>query len=149
MNIKDLVHGKDYKWTIHTGSAEVLTFDKLVESIFGISAQFTNGVILTERTVNVDVSEIEVTPPTPVPHIHAKELIAFANGYEIEVYTEYAKWVKIFNPIWHVRNKYRVKTDNTRQIALLEKVVADLNEEIETRQVKKQGWLKRLQELQS
>ena len=146
MKVQDLIPGNEYIWTMYKGNVEVLTFDKLVESIFGV-AQFTNGIILTERIVDVDVSEVQVWPP--VPHVHAKEMIAFAKGHDVEVYAEDdGKWYIVPRPFWNLTDKYRIKKDNSGQIALLEKVVADLNEEIETRQVKKQGWLKCLQELQ-
>lgn len=152
MKIEDLIEGNDYLWATNSGESQVVTFSYSVKDEKGFVGEwpfkFTNGVELSERVVNFAVSEVQVWPP--VPHIHAKEMIAFAKGHEVEVYAEYDdNWHVVHSPFWNLTDKYRVKKDNSGQIALLEKVVADLNKEIETRQFRKQGWLKRLQELQS
>ncbi len=47
----------------------------------------------------------------PVPHIHQKEIIAWANGEEIEVKSMFDKesWFLTENPLWRKRCQYRVK----------------------------------------
>jgi len=149
MNIKDLIAGNEYIWVMNSGESQVVTFSYTREDgMGGYYARFTDGVELSERVVNFAVSEVQAWPP--VPHIHAKEMIAFAKGHEVEFFSScYSKWLIDRQPGWFKTVKYRVKKDNSGKIALLEKAVADLNEEIETRQVRKQGWLKCLQELQS
>ena len=147
MKVEDLIKGKDYEWTVHKGRVQVLTFDKLVDNAFFGVAQFTNGVILTERVVNLEVSRVAWPP---VPHIHAKEMIAFANGYEIECYNDYdSEWCTVTNPIWHVKNKYRVKKDNSAEIAEIKSYVLSLNKQIENLTAMKDKELANLQELQS
>jgi len=149
MKIEDLIEGNDYEWTMNSGESQVVTFVCIATNrMENWYARFTDGVELSERVVNFAVSEVQAWPP--VPHIHAKEMITFAKGHDVEVYAEYDdKWHVVPSPFWNLTDRYRVKKDNSGKIALLEKVVADLNKEIETRQVKKQGWLKCLQELQS
>ena len=41
-------------------------------------------------------------------HIHAKEIIAWANGAEIEIKLECC-WVYIDKPTWELHREYRVK----------------------------------------
>ena len=155
MRIEDLVLDKEYLCDWGDGDTQGLVFKEMnIYEWRKCRAKFTTIDGLTTNFFNDEqvarlITEIKIKV-TPVPHIHAKEMIAFANGYEIECYNDYdSEWCTVTNPIWHVKNKYRVKKDNSGKIALLEKVVAQLNEEIETRQVRKQGWLKCLQELQS
>ena len=42
------------------------------------------------------------------PHKWAKEIIAWANGAEIEIYLD-DEWTSIDTPQWHQDNKYRIK----------------------------------------
>jgi len=61
------------------------------------------------------------------PHVHAKEIHAFADGYEIE-HWRYGKWEVSTTPMWWEEDKYRIKdpyrelkeaaADPTKQIRL-------------------------------
>jgi hypothetical protein len=47
-----------------------------------------------------------------VPHVHQKEIIAWANGEEIELFLSSAsppEWVALPSPEWAMRSSYRVK----------------------------------------
>ena len=43
-----------------------------------------------------------------VPHVHQKEIIAWANGEEIEISVD-AKWLPFSHPTWLAISNYRVK----------------------------------------
>lgn len=43
------------------------------------------------------------------PHIHVKEIHAFAEGDEIEIEDVQSIWVDCPNPTWSVEEKYRIK----------------------------------------
>jgi hypothetical protein len=47
------------------------------------------------------------------PHIHQKEIIAWANGAQIEMQREDGSWVYIYSPAWCAQYKYRI-TPNVR-----------------------------------
>jgi hypothetical protein len=65
------------------------------------------------------------------PHVHAKEIHAFAEGYEIEVEVSENWWQTTDHPQWDVCLKYRIKDpyrelkeaaeDPTKQIRLLDR----------------------------
>ena len=155
MKIEDLVLNKEYLCNWGDGDIQVLvfkemhTYDEQDEAEFAIMGEYNHYIFNNEQVARL-ISEIKVTSPTPVPHIHAKEMIAFANGYEIE-YSSKAldKWFLVTNPSWYETIEYRVKKDNSDKIALLEKCVAQLNKQIETRQTRKHELLATIQELQS
>ena len=45
-------------------------------------------------------------------HKHADEIIAWANGAEIQIYvSERGEWVDICNPIWLGSSKFRIKPE--------------------------------------
>lgn len=47
---------------------------------------------------------------TRKPHLHAKEIIAWADGHEIEFLTPgYSDWAVTEHPSWNPNKKYRVK----------------------------------------
>jgi len=43
------------------------------------------------------------------PHIHKDIIIAWANGAEIEYFSNQGKWVACPKPIWHAECTYRIK----------------------------------------
>ena len=43
------------------------------------------------------------------PHKYAKEIKAWADGYEIEFLTDSGRWLKCANPMWHSNYTYRIK----------------------------------------
>lgn len=44
------------------------------------------------------------------PHLHAEEIIAWANGAEIEVrYDSTFEWMAVKAPMWHEDKQYRIK----------------------------------------
>ena len=59
-----------------------------------------------------------------VPHIHQKEIIAWANGEDIEVESPFLEdnWVLAKNPLWSKGSEYRVKEGlSSTQILIAEK----------------------------
>ena len=51
---------------------------------------------------------------TRTPHKHAKELRAFADGYEIQILApsvSEVQWADCENPRWHERHAFRVKPE--------------------------------------
>ena len=59
-----------------------------------------------------------------VPHIHQKEIIAWANGEDIEVESPFLEdnWVLAKNPLWSKGSQYRVKEGlSSTQILIAEK----------------------------
>jgi len=62
------------------------------------------------------------------PHVHSKEIHAFAEGYEIEYLSCIGEWLITNNPAWDKNVKYRIKdpyrelkeaaADPTKQIRL-------------------------------
>jgi hypothetical protein len=64
-----------------------------------------------------------------VPHVHHKEIIAWANGEEIEHLTKGlapATWVLVSPPSWRTDTSYRVKTKLTPTQIRIKEVVAEL-----------------------
>ena len=156
MKIEDLVLNKEYLCNWGDGDIQVLVFKEMnIYEWRKCRAKFTTIDGLTTNFFNNEqiarlISEIKATTPTPVPHIHAKEMIAFANGYEIEYYNLCdKKWYAALSPVWRKVKRYRVKTDYSAEIASLETSVADLNKQIEKLTVKKDKELSIIQELQS
>jgi len=86
---------------------------------FGADARtwMSNGRFINNTTdsPNDFVNEVIAAPETPIrtPHVHAKELRAFADGYEIEFFStiDARAWVVIDNPGWDPDTKYRVKPE--------------------------------------
>ena len=155
MKIEDLVLNREYLCNWGDGDIQVLvfkemhTYDEQDEAEFAIMGEYDHYIFNNEQVAR-RISEIKVTSTTPVPHIHAKEMIAFANGHEIECYNAYDNgWVKVLNPIWHVRNKYRVKKDNSDKIAEKERIVSLINIHIDNLIIQKDKELATIQELQS
>ena len=59
-----------------------------------------------------------------VPHVHQKEIIAWANGGEIEVESPFLEnnWVLARNPLWAKGSQYRVKESlSSTQLIIAEK----------------------------
>jgi hypothetical protein len=64
-----------------------------------------------------------------VPHVHHKEIIAWANGEEIEHLTKGlapATWVLVSPPSWRTDTSYRVKSKPTPTQLRIQEVVAEL-----------------------
>jgi len=154
MKIEDLVLNKEYLCNWGDGDIQVLvfkemhTYDEQDEAEFAIMGEYNHYIFNNEQVARL-ISEIKVTSPTPVPHIHAKEMIAFANGYEIE-YSSKAldKWFLVTNPSWYETIEYRVKKDNSAEIESMEYHLVSLNKRIEDLTAEKDKVLSNLQELQ-
>jgi hypothetical protein len=62
-----------------------------------------------------------------VPHVHQKEIIAWANGEEIETMTRKgSKWHGFKTPSWNLKQQYRVKPKLTPTQLRIQEVVAEL-----------------------
>jgi hypothetical protein len=64
-----------------------------------------------------------------VPHVHQKEIIAWANGEEIEVLLKGLApdtWVLLSSPVWRTDTSYRVKSKLTPTQIRIKEVVAEL-----------------------
>jgi hypothetical protein len=64
-----------------------------------------------------------------VPHVHQKEIIAWANGEEIESLIEGLApdtWVLVSPPSWRTDTSYRVKSKPTPTQLRIQEVVAEL-----------------------
>jgi hypothetical protein len=64
-----------------------------------------------------------------VPHVHQKEIIAWANGEEIEHLTKGLApdtWVLVSPPSWRTDTSYRVKSKPTPTQLRIQEVVAEL-----------------------
>jgi hypothetical protein len=65
-----------------------------------------------------------------VPHVHQKEIIAWANGEEIEIFIVGLTsnvWVSRPSPMWDVASSYRVKPKLTPTQLRIQEVVAELH----------------------
>jgi hypothetical protein len=64
-----------------------------------------------------------------VPHVHHKEIIAWANGEEIESLIKGLApdtWVLVSSPVWITDTSYRVKSKPTPTQLRIQEVVAEL-----------------------
>jgi hypothetical protein len=64
-----------------------------------------------------------------IPHVHQKEIIAWANGEEIESLIKGLApdtWVAVCLPLWVATNSYRVKPKLTPTQLRIQEVVAEL-----------------------
>jgi hypothetical protein len=62
-----------------------------------------------------------------VPHVHQKEIIAWANGEEIEYYNTFTcTWRPRPNPLWEALVPYRVKPKLTPTQLRIQEVAAEL-----------------------
>jgi len=80
-----------------------------------------------------DLNYIELVTPKPTPHIHKKEIIAWANGSEIEMtHHLLLAWVECEHPEWQKHIQYRVKpqlTESALRIKALQKEIDYLLEQ--------------------
>jgi hypothetical protein len=83
-----------------------------------------NDTIITYKEM---LSLLGVEEEELVPHVHQKEIIAWANGEEIEYYSETKyRWCSMSTPSFLPLVKYRVKPKLTPTQLRIQEVVAEL-----------------------
>ena len=121
--------------------------DILVGTVDVITDVRGNGVVLVGKSscnyfLGGHGGKLELVNPEPVchnaPHMHHKEIIAWAEGAQIQWFGLYSqKWNDSDGtPVWSTDVKYRVKPAVNPRLEALNDKLAELNKEIS--EIKKQ-----------
>ena len=106
----------------------------LTEPLIGFSRRGTAGTWTNDKSTIITYKEMlsllgEEEEEGLVPHVHQKEIIAWANGEEIEVLIKGlapATWALLSSPVWRTDSSYRVKSKLTPTQIRIQEVVAEL-----------------------
>ena len=97
---------------------------------YEVSAVYPDQCLLTlgcddtlYSIVGFELASGQITPNLELtPHVHAKEIKAWADGHKIQCMSTYSTvWQDVKTPSWVPDVKYRVAPDNSEEIARLEK----------------------------
>jgi len=96
---------------------------------YEVSAVYPDQCLLTlgcddtlYSIVGFELASGQITPNLELtPHVHAKEIKAWADGHKIQFMGAGQVWHDTTFPTWRGQYKYRVAPDNSEEIARLEK----------------------------
>jgi hypothetical protein len=114
---------------VNVGTVDVITFVR-PDGTVGVGGSFGNWFL------GKSGGELELVKPEPAypnpPHIHHKEIIAWADGADIQWFGQInEKWYDTDGtPKWILGVKYRVKPDVNPRLELLNEKLAELNKAV-------------------
>ena len=128
------VEGDAGTWTLNSsdGVQGIVSYKDMLSLLGGEEEDFLKGVIsgvkFTDHNNPDNSFEHNFEDKKLTPHIHQKEIIAWANGEDIEVKSMFDKesWFLSETPLWRKRCQYRVKPKLTPTQLRIKEVVAEL-----------------------
>lgn len=127
----DLVLIRPFESDLHDTCLRTLGYKFTVSSCDGggcISVKTTEGVGYTG--VYSDRFELANKYPN-APHKHVKEMIAFAEGANIEYFDSMNAWCHVPSPTWGVINEYRIKPEKTTNQLEIERIESEMRKQAE------------------
>jgi hypothetical protein len=128
----DLVLIRPFKGNLHAKTLQTLKA-KFSVSYCDTESEFINVKDKTGMDhlgVYADRFELANKYPNP-PHKHVNEMIAFAEGADIEYLNTVKEWTYIKDPSWGLCNKYRIKPQKTAKQTEIERIESALRKQAE------------------
>lgn len=138
MNLKELIKEHDLKEGDEVICVESAYHEYEVGKVYPIefnivAGEFRISEFWTGYSGTFEVHKIKSLKGVYPPHIHCKEIKAWADGAIIQYYSTLLEgWTGAFNntPAWNINCKYRVKPDNFEEIQKIEKEIAGLEKKM-------------------
>ena len=154
MKTEDLVQNEKYTFTGSDGTiSNIGRFSHLI--LTGpLTGQYDFGLLV----LSIDEVENSVAysnpcnePKTPpVPHKWAKEIKAWADGYQIQAkYPSWKTWVNLASPNWKTEKEiFRVKPENDDKIKEVQLQIDRINSRIHRQEIQRNHLINKLEKLQ-